>query len=279
MLIEGDCLTHLPRLADASVDLVLADPPYGTTRNKWDSPIDLPALWGELTRVSKPNAAFVFTASQPFTTTLVASNIAMFRHEWVWIKNRGSNYANTVREPMKEHESILVFSAGRWTYNKQMQPRSGGGASRVAYGFEKAAPERSSNYGEFAYKRPDKLPAMRVPSSWQKFNTEVGLHPTQKPVDLFRYLIRTYSNAGDTVLDFCAGSGTTAVAALKEGRDFICVESDHRHYATMQDRVKDLTEISWCEQCGEREAHYYSNVALCDVCHTDARSLAVSADQ
>lgn len=269
MLIEGDCLAALPRLASRSVDLVLADPPYGTTRNKWDSPIDLPALWAELKRIAKPKAAFVFTASQPFTTTLVASNIEMFRHEWVWIKNRGSNYANTVREPMKEHESVLVFSGGGWTYNKQMQQRSGGGSSRVSYGFEKDAPERSTNYGAFDYKRPERLTDLRVPSSWQKFNTEVGLHPTQKPVDLFRYLVRTYSNPGDTVLDFCAGSGTTAVAAIKERRNFICIERDPKHYVTMQDRVKAIADVVWCEQCGEREAQDFGGeAALCASCST-----------
>lgn len=233
----GDCLGVMPTLAPASVDLVLADLPYGTTRNKWDSALPLDRLWAEYLRVCKPSAAIVLTSSQPFTSALVMSKPDLFRHEWVWIKNRGSNFANTVREPMKEHESVLVFSRGRWTYNKQMQPRSGGGASRVKYGFEQNAPERTENYGAFDFKRPEILPEMRVPSSWQKFVCEVGLHPTQKPVALMEYLVATYSNPGETVLDNCMGSGTTGLACRNLGRKFIGIELDTEHFATAQKRL------------------------------------------
>jgi site-specific DNA-methyltransferase (adenine-specific) len=238
-LHHGDCLDVLASIPARSAHLVIADLPYGTTQNKWDSVIDMKALWAALDRVCVENAAMIFTASQPFTSALVMSNPGLFKHEWVWIKNRGSNYGNTGREPMKEHESVLVFSKGKWTYNRIMQERTGGGKSRVQYGFEQDAPERTDNYGEFAYKRPAQLGEMRVPSSWQKFICEVGLHPTQKPVTLYEYLIKTYSNEGDVVLDPCAGSGTAAIAAINLGRHYVCIEKDTDYFATMQKRIVD----------------------------------------
>ncbi len=231
----GDCFERMRELPDASVDMVLADLPYGTTQNKWDSVLPLEPLWAEYWRVCKPNAAVVLTSSQPFTSMLVLSQIERFRHEWVWIKNRGSNFANTVREPMKEHETVLVFSRGKWTYNKQMQERTGGGASRVNYAFNHRT--ATENYRAFTGKPTERQPAMRVPSSWQKFNTEVGLHPTQKPVALFEYLIRTYTNEGDKVLDNTAGSGTTAVAAERCGRRWVCIERDKTYYTKAVERV------------------------------------------
>jgi len=226
-------------LPDNSVDMVLCDLPYGTTSNKWDAVIPFAPLWEQYWRIAKPTAAVVLTASQPFTAALVMSQVELFRHEWVWIKNRGSNFANTVREPMKEHESVLVFGRGKWTYNKQMQERTGSGGDRVKY--EVAFQSKSENYRDFEGKEHKKLPELRVPSSWQKFNTEVGFHPTQKPVDLFRYLIRTYSNPNDIVLDNCIGSGTTAIAALREGRRFIGIEKETKYVDVANERI--LTEL------------------------------------
>jgi site-specific DNA-methyltransferase (adenine-specific) len=179
----------------------------------------------------------VFTASQPFTATLVTSNINEFRHEWIWIKDKGSNFANTVREPFKEHESVLVFSRGKWTYNKQMQDRAPSGSERAAYGVSWVT--KSSNYREFE-NRPGarSLAKQRVPSSHQKFGVERGLHPTQKPVALMQYMVRTYTNPGETVLDCCMGSGTTMVASLKEDRKCIGIESDPVYFETAVKRVK-----------------------------------------
>lgn len=236
----ADCTEAMRGLPDGSVDLVLCDLPYGITACKWDSVLPLDKLWAEYWRVCKPTAAVVLTASQPFTSALVMSQPQFFRHEWIWIKNRGSNFANTVREPMKEHESVLVFSKGKWTYNRQMQERTGAGADRVRYGV--AFKSKSENYREFEGREHTQLPEMRVPSSWQKFNTEVGLHPTQKPVDLFRYLIRTYSNPGDVVLDNCAGSGTTALAASIEGRRYVAIEKDERYAAIARQRLAPPAE-------------------------------------
>lgn len=223
----GDCLEGMPRLAAGSVDMVLCDLPYGTTQNKWDTVIPFEPLWEQYWRVAKPNAAIVLTASQPFTSSLVMSQPKFFRHEWIWIKNKGSNFANTVREPMKEHESVLTFSKGKWTYNKQMQDRTGGGADRVKYNI--SFESKSLNYRDFDARKDNKLSEQRVPSSWQKFNCEVGIHPTQKPVALFEYLIRTYTNPGELVLDNCAGSGTTAIAAMQSGRRWVCIEQNEEY--------------------------------------------------
>ena len=240
-LYHGDCMEILPSLPENSVHHVLADLPYGTTANKWDSVLPLEALWESLIRVAVPNCAFAMTASQPFTARLLLSNEAMFKHEWIWIKNRGSNFANTVREPMKEHESVLVFSKGKWTYNRQMQERTGGGASRVKYNV--AFESDSDNYQKFEGRSENKLPELRVPSSWQKFNTQVGLHPTQKPVDLMAYLVRTYSNEGDTVLDPCAGSGSTLVAATLEGRKSVGIELEEKYCEVIAQRCSESAGV------------------------------------
>lgn len=235
-LVLGDCLDAMVGMAPASIDMIAADLPYGMTSNRWDSVIPFEPLWAAFLRVCKPTAAIVLTASQPFTSALVMSRPDLFRHEWVWAKNRGSNFANTAREPMKEHESVLVFSRGGWTFNRQMQPRAAGGRDRVKYGVDiKTA---SSNYRAFGREGHRLLGESRVPSSVQEFNTEVGLHPTQKPLALFSYLVRTYSNPGDTVLDCCMGSGTTGHACIVEGRRFVGIEIDPAHYATTHRRVE-----------------------------------------
>lgn len=234
---NADCLEFLREVPDGLAAMVLVDLPYGTTQNKWDTVLPLETLWPLLKRVSKPNAVFAFTASQPFTSVLVASNLSMFRHEWIWIKNRGSNFANTVREPMKEHESVLIFSAGKWVYNKQMQERTGGGRELVGKRVHVGTNKREG-IGKIDHVDISSLPELRVPSSWQKFNTEVGLHPTQKPVALFEYLIRTYTNEGDIVLDCCAGSGTTAIAALNCNRGYLCVEKSPAYFDTMCARIE-----------------------------------------
>jgi site-specific DNA-methyltransferase (adenine-specific) len=234
-LWQGDCLELMKRIPDGSVDMVLTDPPYGTTACKWDTSIPFEPMWTELKRVIKPNGAILLHGSQPFTSALVMSNPTMFRHEWIWLKNRGSNFANTVREPFKEHEQILMFSPGKWTYNKQMQERTGGGASRVEYGI--AFKSKSENYREFEGRDHTVLPKLRVPSSWQKFNTEVGLHPTQKPVDLCEYLIKTYTNVGESILDFTMGSGTTGVACKNLGRKFIGIELDPKYFEIAERRI------------------------------------------
>lgn len=239
-IYHEDCLQGMKRIPNGSVDMILCDLPYGITANRWDTIIDLDALWEQYWRVLKPNGIIALNAAQPFTSRLVMSQLQNFRHEWIWIKNRGGNFANTVREPMKEHESVLVFSRGKWTYNKQMQERTGGGASRVKYNVKFES--KSTNYRDFEGRENNKLPLMRVPSSWQKFNCEVGLHPTQKPVPLCEYLIRTYTNTGETVLDSCMGSGTTGVAAINTGRRFIGFETDNKYFKVAEARIRTAQE-------------------------------------
>lgn len=233
---HGDCLKVMPQIQTQSIDMILCDLPYGTTQCKWDSIIPLMPLWKEYKRIIKETGIVALTASQPFTSKLVLSNIDQFKHEWIWIKNRGSNFANTVREPMKEHESVLIFSKGKWTYNKQMQPRTGTGEARAKYNV--AFKSQSDNYRDFDGRDKNKLPRLRVPSTWQKFNTEVGLHPTQKPVALFEYLIKTYTNEGDLVLDNCAGSGTTGVACQNLSRNFILIEKEQKYFDILLKRLK-----------------------------------------
>jgi site-specific DNA-methyltransferase (adenine-specific) len=236
-LIHGDCLVEMAGIADGSIDLILADLPYGTTACKWDTVIPFEPLWKHYKRIIKRNGAIVLTASQPFTSALVMSNPKWWRHEWVWIKNRGSNFANTVREPFKEHETAQVFSEGGWNYNPQMQERTGSGADRVRYGVNNRT--SSNNYRKFDREEVVMRGELRCPSSWQKFNTETGLHPTQKPVALMEYLILTYTNEGETVLDNTMGSGTTGIACLNTNRDFIGIEKDAEIFATAQKRIAD----------------------------------------
>ena len=235
-LINGDCIEKMKEIPDKSVDLVLCDLPYGITQNKWDSVIPIDKLWEQYERIVKDSGVIALTATQPFSSMLVMSNTKMFKHEWIWIKNRGSNFANTVREPMKEHEHVLIFSKGKWTYNKQMQERTGGGADRVKYKLDNRTAS-SSNYNGFDKKNRNQG-EMRVPSSWQKFNVEVGLHPTQKPVALMEYIIKTYTNEGDTVLDSCMGSGTTGVACKELNRNFIGIEIDEDYFNIAKERIE-----------------------------------------
>lgn len=232
----GDCIDIMKTIPDGIVDFILCDLPYNITSNKWDQEIiPLDQLWAEYKRILKQNGVVALTACQPFTSKLVLSNTEMYKHEWIWQKNRGSNFANTVREPFKEHESVLIFSRGKWTYNKQMQERTGGGLSRVNYKFNLNS--KSENYREFEGRKKDKGEKLRVPSSIQKFNVEVGLHPTQKPVKLFEYLIKTYTNEGELVLDSCAGSGTTGVACKNLNRDYILIEKEKKYYDVILSRL------------------------------------------
>jgi site-specific DNA-methyltransferase (adenine-specific) len=242
-LIHGDCLEKMKDIPDKSIDMILCDLPYGTTSCKWDVVIPFEPLWEHYLRIGKDSCVFALTASQPFSSALVMSNPSIFRHEWVWIKNAGSNFANTCREPFKEHEQVLVFSRGKWTYNKQMQERAESGKSRIKtpVKFETC----SDNYREFDRVETKTMPELRVPSSWQKFNRERGLHPTQKPVALLEYLIKTYTLEGETVLDNCMGSGSTGVACINTNRNFIGIEKDDKYFEIAKKRIEEhLTTAS-----------------------------------
>jgi len=240
----GDCLEIMPTIADKSVDMILCDLPYGTTACKWDTVIPFEPLWREYKRIIKPHGAIVLTASQPFTSALVMSNPKMFKYEWIWEKNRGSNFATTKYMPMKEHENILVFGNGQSKYNPIKEVRSKGGRDRVKYPINASNTGKRDGIGGMIDTDRGIIGELRLPRSVQKFNTEVGLHPTQKPVALFEYLIKTYTNEGDLVLDNCAGSGTTGVACQNLNRDYILIEKDPKYYEIILQRLQTSSKQS-----------------------------------
>ena len=241
-LLNGDCLELMKNIPDGSIDMILCDLPYGTTACKWDSIIPFEALWLQYERIIKDNGAIVLTASQPFTSALVMSKPKCFRHEWIWKKNRGSNFALLKWQPFKEHESVLVFSKETANYYPIMEERSENGKSRCAYTFNNKVTSETINNQTFYNQDGERRKLdenLRNPSSVQNFNTEVGLHPTQKPTKLFEYLIKTYTNEGDLVLDNCSGSATTAIAALNTNRRCICMEKDETYFEVGKKRVEE----------------------------------------
>jgi len=233
-LYHGDCLDVLPTLEAGSVDAVICDPPYGTTACAWDSVIPLAPMWEQLKRVIKPRGAIVLFASQPFTSALVMSNAAWFRHEWIWNKSKGANFGSVQYEPLKIHESVLVFANGATRINHQLEDSVQVPVGKISETKGKA--EYFASFGKtcrVGVGYPRSIQKFPIPNNW----TGGGLHPTQKPVELLRYLIRTYTNPGETVFDFCYGSGTTGVAALMEGRNFIGIELDPHYYAIAERRI------------------------------------------
>ena len=230
MLHLGDCLDVMQGIPDGSVDMVCTDPPYGTTACKWDSVIPFEPMWAQLKRIVKPNGAIVLMASQPFTSALVMSNVGMFRYDLKWIKTQATGFYNANRMPLRAHEDILVFYRSLPSYNPQktagepyVQKR--GSASNVYQGKDLSVTVNETG--------------MRHPLSWRVFQRDADkTHPTQKPVALMEYLIKTYTNPGETVLDFTMGSGTTGVAAANTGRRFIGIERDPDYFTIASARVQ-----------------------------------------
>lgn len=241
VFLNDDSFAAMANLDDHSVDMILCDLPYAQTGCSWDALLPMEPLWEAYWRVLKPKGAVVLTASQPFTSQLVMSQIKRFRHEWIWQKNMGSNFATARFSPFKEHESVLVFGEGRSTYNAQMEDRSPAGAA-MAKSMKYTSRTGGDYIGGKLSKDKGYRTEKRLPGSVQSFKCERGLHPTQKPVTLFRYLIETYSNEGETVLDNCSGSGTTAIAAAQCGRRFICVERDLGYYEKSVERYRSIFE-------------------------------------
>ena len=231
-LLLGDCLEHMNSLESNSVDMLLVDLPYGTTACKWDSIIPLDKLWEQYNRVCKENAAMVFTAQQPFTTILAASNIENLRYEWIWEKPQGTNPMNVDVMPLKSHENILVFYRKKPTYTPQMEK------GKPYSAFSSNSKKIGEVYGDAKSKHRDNPEGTRYPKTVLRFGQEKGLHPTQKPVELMKYLINTYSNKGDVVLDNTMGSGTTGVAAKDLDRDFIGIEKDEKYFQVAKDRIE-----------------------------------------
>ena len=232
-LYHGDCLTILPTLSDDSIDMLLVDLPYGTTACKWDSIISLDKLWEQYNRICKENAAMVFTSAQPFTTVLASSNLVNFKYEWIWEKPQGTNPMNAKIMPLKSHENILVFYRKKPTYNPQMW------YSTPYTGFVSDSAKIGEVYGKQQSKHRDNPEGSRYPKTVLRYKQEKGLHPTQKPVGLMEYMIKTYTNEGDTVLDNTMGSGTTGFACLNTNRNFVGIESDEKYFNIAKDRLNN----------------------------------------
>ena len=229
-LFWADCFDVFPLIADKSVDAIIADLPYGTTACKWDSVLPFDKLWEQYKRIIKDNGAIVLTASQPFTSALVMSNPKMFKYEWIWDKHIPRNFINAKIMPMQKHENVLVFGKGKLKYNPQMTLRD---KPVIVKNYSKKDKDSvyklnsdGSNSKSYTYthRNPDTI----ILDCWEANKDKI--HPTQKPVALFEYLIKTYTNEGDLVLDNCMGSGTTGVACVNLNRDFIGIEKDPKYF-------------------------------------------------
>ena len=248
-LFHGDCLEVMKSIPSEHIDMIMTDPPYGTTACKWDSIIPLELMWKQIRRIIKLNGAIVMTSSQPFTTTLIHSNIEMFKYCWVWKKSKASDFINCNYRPMKKHEDIVVFSfsnaapgcKNRMVYNPQgvrykrtLRNRTGSlGIGR----------DRDSQQGEYISKGTNyPVSILDMP------NEKKTIHPTQKPVALMEYLIETYTHEGDTVLDFAMGSGTTGVACVNLDRNFVGIELDEDYFNVAKDRIEGHQALKLIEQ-------------------------------
>ena len=237
-LIRGDCLDVMPTLKSGSVDMILCDPPYGTTNCSWDSVIPFEPLWAQYKRIIKPRGAIVLFGSQPFTSALVMSNIEWFKYCWVWDKNRGNGHLVAKYRPLQQTEDIAVFSESSHFYKPQMakrdNPRKFNGSPTQTEIMNRQV--YTANYERCDY--TERYPVNLLSFPWSNRDS---YHPTQKPVDLLRYLIRTYTNDGETILDNTMGSGSTIVAAIQEGRNAIGIERDADYFAIAQQRCLEAT--------------------------------------
>lgn len=237
-IVHGDCLEVMKEISDGTVDMILCDLPYGTTENDWDSMIPLEELWKHYKRVIKENGAIVLTAQPPFDKVLGSSNLQMFRYEWIWIKNNATGFLNANKMPLKAHENILVFYKSLPTYNPQKTH-----GHKPVNKYKKHSSD-GSNYGKTIIGtegggQTDRYPVdvLHFPQDPERY------HPTQKPAALFRYLIETYTEIGDTVLDNCIGSGTTAEAALSCGRNFIGIEKEIEYVEVARKRLQNVQPV------------------------------------
>lgn len=224
-LMKGDCLELMNQIPDGSVDMVLCDLPYGTTQNKWDAVIPFEALWAEYRRIRKPSAAIILTAAQPFTSALIMSNVEEFKYSWTWRKSKPTGHLNAKKQPMRNTEDVTVFYRHQCLYSPQGVRDTDVMVSRTNRG----------NYGECS--KTTRQTVTGYPTTLLEFATENGTHPTQKPVALMEYLIRTYTHEGMIVLDNCFGSGTTGVACANTGRKFIGIEMDEKYFEIAKDRI------------------------------------------
>lgn len=232
---QGDCLEVMKQIDNKSVDLILCDLPYGVTaRNEWDNIIPFDKLWEQYERIIKDNGAIVLTAIQPFASAVVMSNLKIFKYEWIWEKTQGTGFLNAKKQPLRNHEQILVFYKSQPTYNPQMWQSTPYTAKRLDKSY-------STNYGKQIRVDTINTDGKRYPLTVQKFKYDSNkVHPTQKPVELFEYLIRTYTNDGDLVLDNCIGSGTTAIACVNTKRNFIGIKLSEEYCKIANERLTKL---------------------------------------
>ena len=237
-LVLGDCLERMKEIESGTVDMILCDLPYGTTCCSWDAVIPFEPLWAEYERVIKANGAIALFCAQPFTSILACSNLKLFRYEWIWEKPNATGFLNAKKQPLRAHESILIFYKSQPTYNPQK-----------TFGHERKTAKKkligSEHYGkQLSVKDYDSTE--RYPRSVQVFSSDKqkqALHPTQKPVALCEYLIRTYTNYGETVLDNTMGSGTTGVACMNTGRKFIGIEKEAEYFELAETRLSELSSL------------------------------------
>lgn len=235
-LFEGDCLELMQDIPSGSVDMVLCDLPYGVTaRNKWDEIIPFIPMWASYERIVKESGVMVFTATQPFASALVMSKPEWFKYEWIWKKPLGTGFLNAKKQPLRNHEQVLVFYREQCIYNPIKTP---GKPYKVKKGSE------TLNYGKHDCVVTDNVTGDRYPKSVQEFNYDKNkIHPTQKPVALMEYLIKTYTHEGHTILDNCMGSGTTGVACAQTGRNFIGIEKDAEYFQIAKSRIENHESI------------------------------------
>ena len=233
-ILQGDCLERMQELPDQSIDMVLCDPPYAMTHQKWDSIIPLEPMWDQLKRIVKPKGAILLFGAQPFTAMLICSNLKMFRYMWVWDKMKSSGHLNCNRAPLRYHEEISVFYAKAGSYKPQMTK-----GKMMLKGGSKGGDLYLSANNPVRYQSDTYYPKSII--SIKGLMGHEKIHPTEKPVPLLEYMIKTYTEEGETVLDFCAGSGSTAEAAIRTGRKFIGIELDPKWHETSKHRAA----ITW----------------------------------
>lgn len=248
MLYNDDCMNVLPELDDNSVDMVLVDLPYGTTHNSWDSVIPLDKLWEQYNRVVKINGAMVFTAQSPFNIVLANSNLENYRYEWIWHKNKSTGHLNAKRMPMKSHENVLVFYRKLPTYNPQKTSghtkRNSSVTKNDYVGRYKDRNYQASDVVMNEGGQTDRYPRSVLEIPVHNNDTKDKFHPTQKPINLMRYFIQTYTNEGDVVLDNAMGAGTTCIACVKENRKYIGIEKDEFYFNKAKERIANINKNS-----------------------------------
>jgi site-specific DNA-methyltransferase (adenine-specific) len=240
-LYKGNCLDIMKTIQDKSIDAIITDPPYGTTACKWDSVIDFGLMWEQLNRIIKPNGAIVLFGSEPFCSTLRMSNIKNYKYDWIWQKSHATGHLNSKRQPLRQHENICVFYKKQSVYNPQMTDKTYIDKRTIS-----GADSNADIYGDFK-KVERQIPITKgYPKTIQYFakikGGEGGKHPTQKPVALMEYLIKTYTNKNETVLDFTMGSGSTGIACINTNRNFIGIEMDDNYFNIAKKRIKEHTK-------------------------------------